>query len=160
MVVPGYTSYQTLVSAHTQSKEVYGCEAYGQTGDEGAATTGGVSYFTSSQQQQKQQQLDGAAPCADGLDWGFDRDGFSHINTFTNRTPNKIWVKESSLHLCHDDKDTRGGVALAPVSTAGSARYSAPLARILLHQEYVMTDYRASRSPRETHAFADPFVHS
>lgn len=124
-------SYHTLAATHMQSKEVYGREAHGEAGEGEAAvaTTGGISDFTSSQQQ----QLVGAAPCADGLDWGCDGEGFSHVNSFLNNTSNKLWGKESSQDLFHEDNDTQAGVIPAPVSTAGSARYLALPERILSH---------------------------
>ncbi|CAM9140398.1 unnamed protein product [Ectocarpus fasciculatus] len=72
-------------------------------------------------------QSDGAAPCADGLAWGFDGEGFDNGNfvTHTDKNPAKVGGKLRTMNLSQDDRDTGTDAGLVSVSTAGTIRCDA-----------------------------------
>lgn len=79
---------------------------------------------TSSQQRP---QLGGVAPCADGLAWGFDEEGFDyeHNTKLTNQTPNKLGERTPPVNLLAEGRDTGKSVMTSPLPNAGSDRYVA-----------------------------------
>ncbi|CAN0192197.1 unnamed protein product, partial [Ectocarpus sp. 8 AP-2014] len=94
-------------------------------GDSGGGTTKveGLGYTSPRQYLQP----DGAAPCADGLAWGFDGEGFDNGNfvTHADKNPAKVGGKPPAMNLPQDDRDTGTDVGLVSVSTAGTIRCDA-----------------------------------
>lgn len=102
-------------------------------GDSGGSTTKVEALGYTSPQQYL--QPDGAAPCADGLAWGFDGEGFDNGNfvTHADKNPAKVGGKLPATNLPQDDRDTGTDVGLVSMSTAGTVRY--PFFRILASQQ-------------------------
>ncbi|CAM9539794.1 unnamed protein product [Ectocarpus sp. 12 AP-2014] len=94
-------------------------------GVSGGSTTKGEGLGYTSPRQYL--QPDGAAPCADGLAWGFDGEGFDNGNfvTHTDKNPAKVGGKPPAMNLPQDDRDTGTDVGLVSVSTAGTIRCDA-----------------------------------
>lgn len=99
-----------------QQQQPYQFNTQSQRGG-GEGSTGGAQRENRCTSSQQRQQLGEVAPCADGLAWGFDEEGFG--NEYTDHTPSKLGAGSSPVNVLREDRDTGKRVVPTPVPTAG-----------------------------------------
>lgn len=115
-LAPRFSHYLSQKDAHQH--DVY-CQ---DGGGRAAALAGKGPGYTSPQQHQHQSS--GAAPCADGLAWGFHGEGSDegsnpgHKDSFID----KLGVKSPAMYSSQDLRDDGAVGDFAPVSTTDTVR--------------------------------------